>query len=138
MRRSRCAAEPLHARVDSLALRQLLLNLLENAAKYGPKGQQVVIGADVDGHRVRIWVDDQGPGVPVAERSHLWEPSFRGATASAQEITGSGIGLSVVRDLVVRHGGDVNVTDAPTGGARFVVSFPRAEPQVRQRMKVGR
>ncbi|MEO5814240.1 MAG: HAMP domain-containing sensor histidine kinase [Gemmatimonadaceae bacterium] len=131
-------AEPLHARVDSLALRQLLLNLVENAAKYGPKGQQVVIGADVAGHRVRIWVDDQGPGVPVAERSHLWEPFFRGATASAQEITGSGIGLSVVRDLVVRHGGDVAVTDAPSGGARFIVSFPRAEPQLRQRMMRAR
>jgi signal transduction histidine kinase len=129
MRVTTTVPEPLHARVDSLALRQLLLNLLENAAKYGPKNQNVNIGAEVDGGRVRIWVDDEGPGVPLAERASVWDPFFRGVGASSQEITGSGIGLSVVRDLVIRHGGDVAVSDAPSGGARFIVSFARAEAQ---------
>ncbi|MDB4917208.1 MAG: ATP-binding region ATPase domain protein [Gemmatimonadetes bacterium] len=119
-------AESLRACVDSLALRQLLLNLLENAAKYGPRGQNVVIGAVADNNKVRIWVDDEGTGVPPDERSKIWEPFFRGVAGRGNDITGSGIGLSVVQDLVILHGGDVSVTDAPTGGARFMVWFLRA------------
>jgi signal transduction histidine kinase len=117
----------LSARVDSLALRQVLTNYLENAVKYGPPGQTVTVGASADGRRVRLWVDDQGGGVPRDERATVWEPFRRGRGAEASAQGGSGIGLAVVRELALEYGGDVGAEDAPGGGARFVVCFPGAD-----------
>jgi signal transduction histidine kinase len=118
--------DDLHAHVDSLALRQVLINYLENAVKYGPAGQTVLVGASGDERRVRIWVDDQGRGVPREERQAVWEAFRRGAQAEASAQGGSGIGLAVVREIALQHRGDVALEDAPGGGARFVAEFPRA------------
>jgi signal transduction histidine kinase len=114
------------AAVDSLALRQIVLNFLENAVKYGPVGQTIVVGASAVGARVRIWVDDAGPGIAPAEREIVWQPFVRGALAGASSATGSGIGLAVVRDLVLQHNGSAFIEQGPLGGARFVVEFHRA------------
>ena len=116
----------LHARVDSLALRQVLTNYLENAVKYGPAGQAVTVGAAAAGRRVRVWVDDEGDGVPPDEREAIWIAFRRGRRAEASARGGSGIGLAVVRELVLQYGGTVRVEDAPRGGARFVAEFPQA------------
>lgn len=113
------------AAVDSLALRQILFNFLENAVKYGPAGQTVVVGAEAAGVQSRIWVEDAGPGVPGEERDTVWQPFVRGAAARATNATGSGIGLSVVRDLVLQHGGTCSVDAGTRGGARFTVEFPQ-------------
>ena len=118
--------EPL-ALVDSQALRQVLLNYLDNAMKYGRSGQTVRVGAQAAGDRVRVWVDDEGAGVPASEREKVWTVFHRGEAAERSGIPGSGIGLAVVRDLVTRHGGCVAVETAPGGGARFIAEFPRAE-----------
>jgi signal transduction histidine kinase len=114
------------ARVDPDALRQVLLNLLDNAVKYGPPGQRVDVGARLSGFSLRVWVDDQGPGVPREEREKVWEPYRRLERDAASAAGGSGIGLAVVRDLVELHGGRVGVADAPGGGARFWIELPRA------------
>ncbi|MDB4908846.1 MAG: ATP-binding region ATPase domain protein [Gemmatimonadetes bacterium] len=116
--------EELVALVDSQALRQVLVNFLENATRYGPSQQQIVVGADEHNGEVVVWVDDQGPGVPVAERQLIWEPFVRGETGRRTDSTGSGIGLSVVHDLVKRNGGSVSVESSPSGGARFIARFP--------------
>ncbi|MEO7455835.1 MAG: HAMP domain-containing sensor histidine kinase [Gemmatimonadaceae bacterium] len=122
------------ASVDSLALRQVLLNYLENATKYGPEGQTLTISASWQNGRVRINVDDEGPGVAASERDLIWEAFHRGAAGIATHTTGSGIGLAVVRELVTRHGGIVGVEDAPEGGARFYVEFDAAsEPHMAAR-----
>jgi signal transduction histidine kinase len=114
------------ARIDRDAFRQVLLNLLDNAAKYGPRGQTVQVGMGVTGFAVRVWVADQGPGVPAEDRPRVWQP-YRRLERDAEGATGgSGIGLAVVRDLVELHGGRVWVEDAPGGGARFVVELPGA------------
>lgn len=120
------ALEPgLTAAVDSLALRQIVLNFLENAVKYGPVGQTVRVSAHAVGRNARVAVEDHGPGVLPSERASVWEPFVRGA-AAASNTTGSGIGLAVVRDLVLQHGGRCAVEDTEAGtGARFVVEFPR-------------
>ena len=116
----------LWATVDSLGLRQVLLNFLENAVKYGPRDQKVTVGAKgIDGV-VRVWVDDQGPGVPVSERDAVWRAFYRRKESIAAGATGAGIGLAVVRELVLQSGGSVQVTDAPNGGARFIADLPRA------------
>jgi signal transduction histidine kinase len=118
------------ARLDRGGFRQVLLNFLENAVKYGPAGQTVVAGAARNGDTVRVWVDDQGPGVPSAHRERIWEPYYRLNREIDRVVGGSGIGLSVVRDLVARHGGRTWMEDAPCGGARFVAEFPAAQVPV--------
>lgn len=111
----------LRARVDAGALRQVLLNLVDNALKYGTPGQTVTVGLRHEGDGARIWVEDQGPGVPPEDARRIWEPFWRRGTAGQG---GSGIGLSIVRDLVRLHGGRVFVDPAYTSGARFVVVLP--------------
>ena len=105
------------------ALRHLLLNLLDNAVKYGPNEQTVRVSlAQRDGEAV-LSVADEGPGVPVREREQIWTPFVRGAAARAKG--GSGIGLTIVRDVVEQHGGRCWVEPAsPSGGARFVITLP--------------
>jgi len=117
----------LWATVDSLGLRQVLLNFMENAVKYGPRDQKVTVGAKALDAIVRIWVDDQGPGVPASEREAVWRAFYRRKESIAAGATGAGIGLAVVRELVLQSGGSVQVTDAPNGGARFIADLPRAE-----------
>ncbi len=129
-RRARVVAsipDGLHAAVDSLAFRQVLTNLLENAVKYGPAGQTITVGAEGDARCVRVRVDDEGTGVPADEREIVWSAFRRGRNAEISGHGGSGIGLAVVRELVLQYGGGVRVDDAPGGGARFIIEFPRAD-----------
>jgi signal transduction histidine kinase len=120
------SVEPgLVARVDPRALRQIVLNLLDNAVKYGPLGQTVTVSLTGTETTVQLAVEDRGPGVPRSERSNIWEPYYRVARESDASVGGSGIGLSIVRELVLMHGGHAWVEDAKGGGARFIVEFPR-------------
>ena len=113
--------------VDEGALRQMLLNLLDNAVKYGPEGQVVTVGIDPPGgDRVRIWVQDQGPGVPAADRERIWEQFWRLERDRGSAVAGTGIGLSVVRELAALHRGRSWVETAPGGGCRFVIELPAA------------
>jgi signal transduction histidine kinase len=110
--------------VDRDALRQVLLNLLDNAAKYGPLGQTIIAGSAVAGQYARIWVQDEGPGIPNEERHRVWEPYVRLNREVESATGGSGIGLSVVRELVTLHGGRVRAESGPRGGARVVIELP--------------
>jgi signal transduction histidine kinase len=114
------------ALLDRGGFRQVLLNFLENAVKYGPAGQTIVAGAVRRGESVQVWVMDEGPGIPPARRERIWEPYYRLDREIDRVVGGSGIGLSVVRDLVARHGGRTWMDDAPGGGARFAAEFPAA------------
>jgi signal transduction histidine kinase len=109
--------------VDPAALRQILLNLLDNAVKFGPLGQTVEITLRRIGDHARIIVDDQGPGIPREHRARIWEPYQRLESAVTAAVAGSGIGLAVVSQLVVLHGGRAWAEDAPRAGARFVVEL---------------
>jgi signal transduction histidine kinase len=120
------------ARLDRGGFRQVLLNFLENAVKYGPAGQTIVAGVVPAGDRVRVWVDDEGPGIPTTLRERIWQPYYRLNREIDRVVGGSGIGLSVVRDLVARHGGRTWMEDAPGGGARFVAEFPAARMPVEE------
>jgi signal transduction histidine kinase len=106
------------------ALRHLLLNLLDNAVKYGPTGQTIHVRVRPSGSVVRLEVADEGPGVPSADREVIWHPYRRGRTAG--HTSGSGIGLAIVRDVAAQHGGRAFVAPpAPAGsGAVFVVELP--------------
>ena len=112
--------------LDRDALRQMLLNLLDNALKYGPPGQTIVVGSEVAGDRARIWVEDEGPGIPHDDRQRVWEPYVRLNREAEASTGGSGIGLSVVRELAMLHGGRARAEGAPGGGARVVIELPLA------------
>ena len=98
------------------------MNLIDNALKYGPRGQTVTVSLANRGDFLDIVVDDEGPGVPRRERKRVWE-RFSRLEQRGSAITGPGIGLAVVRDLAERHGGQVRIEEAPSGGARVVASL---------------
>jgi signal transduction histidine kinase len=107
------------------AFRQVLLNLLDNAVKYGPPGQTVTIALARTGSSARVTVSDEGPGIPVSEREVIWTPFFRGGAAAAQGAGGSGIGLSIVKDLVAGMGGRISIPASTNGhGAVFQLELP--------------
>jgi signal transduction histidine kinase len=107
---------------DPHAVRQVLVNLLDNALKYGPAGQTVAVALAADAAGARLSVADEGPGILASERARIWAPFTRLTQANGQG--GAGLGLAVVRTLVRQHGGDVRVEDAEPQGARFVVTLP--------------
>jgi signal transduction histidine kinase len=116
----------LSARLDRGAFRQMLVNLLDNAVKYGPVGQEVAVAAVLAAGHARVTVDDEGEGVPDEARERIWEPFARLDRDDRPAIGGSGIGLAVVRELADAHGGRAWVERSPAGGARFVLELPAA------------
>jgi signal transduction histidine kinase len=119
--------QPLLVRIHRDSFRQVILNLIDNAVKYGPSGQEVGVSAERIGDQIRIAIEDEGPGVERDEREAIWEPFYRGQLAVGTAAAGSGIGLSVVREIVDRHGGTTRVEDATNRGARFVIEIPAAD-----------
>jgi signal transduction histidine kinase len=110
-------------RADPGALRQILLNLLDNAVKYGPRGQTVRVGAERHDGRIRITVEDQGPGIPVDDRERVWKGYYRLQREAGSAVAGSGIGLAVVQSLTTDMGGRSWIEEGAAGGARFVVEL---------------
>jgi len=119
--------------VDAAAVRQIVINFIENALKFGPDGQTVTVTVDLErpavpsgaGGLLRLSVDDEGPGVPPADRDRIWQPFVRLADGGSAP-AGTGLGLSVVRQLVVELGGRWSVCDLPGRGTRFSVEVPLA------------
>jgi len=118
----------LFADVDPGSLRQILINLLDNAMKYGRKPQQIIVGLEPRGAAACLYVEDEGPGVPPTDRKRIFQRFQRLDRDRQSSIAGTGIGLSVVRDLVTRHGGTCSVTSGERGGARFIVELPLSSP----------
>jgi signal transduction histidine kinase len=119
------------ADVDRGALRQVLLNLLDNAVRYGPPQQNVTITTTSAGNTWTLEVADEGPGIPADESEQIFAPYYRMKRDAGGAVGGTGIGLAVVRRLVQQHGGRVHVAPAygdGATGARFVVTLPIAAP----------
>jgi signal transduction histidine kinase len=115
---------------DRDAIGRVLRNLVENAVKYGPAGQTVRVTISRSGDRGGVvTVDDEGPGIPPDERTRIWQPYYRLDRDRNAPVGGSGLGLSVVADLMRTLGGRAWVGDAPGSGARFTVEFPGATPR---------
>ncbi len=117
----------LHVAVDKRRFERVIANLVDNADRYG--GGAVCIGAAAERGTVRLWVDDEGPGVPPADRERIFERFARGsATAGSRGAGGgTGLGLALVQEHVKLHGGRVWAEERPGGGARFVVELPLVE-----------
>ncbi|HWA20780.1 MAG TPA: HAMP domain-containing sensor histidine kinase [Caulobacterales bacterium] len=106
---------PLQVNADAAAMRQILINLVANAIKFTPEGGRVTIRAYAHDGKLRLEVQDNGPGIPAAERARLGAAFERGASGASAE--GYGIGLSLVRAFAELHGGTLSFHDAPGGGA---------------------
>jgi two-component system sensor histidine kinase BaeS len=110
---------------DPYRLRQVVTNLLANAAKFTPPGGRVSLRVGLEGNDAIIEVTDTGPGVPPEELPLVWDRFYRGS--AGRTATGSGIGLAVVKELALAHGGSVSLQSPAGGGARFAVHIPSAE-----------
>jgi two-component system sensor histidine kinase BaeS len=109
---------------DAARLGQVVDNLLGNALKFTPAGGRVRLEVRPDGDRALLRVSDTGPGIPEGEMPRVFERFWRGE--GARGISGSGIGLAVVAELVQAHGGQVQAVSPPGEGATFVVRIPLA------------
>ena len=122
--------EPVTASVDTDRIRQVLANLLSNAVRFTPAGEQVTITLHHDPAWAVIEVCDTGPGIPAEELPHIFDRFFRGHDAHPG---GSGIGLAVVREVVQAHGGTVTAASEPGYGATFTVRLPSQPAQATPR-----
>ncbi len=109
--------------VDSQQLLQALQHLVENALAYSPVDTIVTIGAITNQKEFRLWVEDQGEGIPIAEREHVFEQFYRGAS-SAHAPSGTGLGLTITSEIIRYHGGRMWIEDVQPHGARFVIALP--------------
>jgi signal transduction histidine kinase len=120
-------ATALNLQADDRLLRRAVRNLLENARRYGRQGQEA---AQVDAriliqpHLIEVVVEDRGPGVPAEQRDRIFEPFYR-LPGHAEHAGGVGLGLSLVRQIARKHGGEVRCEAREGGGSRFVISLPR-------------
>jgi two-component system osmolarity sensor histidine kinase EnvZ len=102
-------------------MRRCLLNLVQNAARYS-----TLVRARAASHNGRTWlaIDDNGPGIPEDQREAVFRPFYRLDAARRPTTGGVGLGLTIARDIILGHGGDIELTDAPEGGLRVLIRLP--------------
>jgi two-component system sensor histidine kinase KdpD len=113
-------------RIDALLIERVLVNLLENAAKYTPPGSTVQLSAEVVADRLNVSVSDNGPGLTVGREEAVFQKFTRGERESATP--GVGLGLAICRAIVESHQGKIVATHRPGGGARFTFTLPLGNP----------
>jgi signal transduction histidine kinase len=111
---------------DERLLIAMVENLIRNAIRVSPVGSTVRTLVSQDDETVQVIVRDQGPGIPPEERDTLFT-AFVSKPIDGRQTGGTGIGLAIVNSVVHLHGGTIQVTDAPDGGAEFVIRLPRAD-----------
>jgi signal transduction histidine kinase len=118
-------ADGIELPADPDAIGRIVRNLVENAVKYGPAGQRIRVSVELNElGGATLAVSDEGPGIPPKDRARVWQPYQRLERDRNTAVGGSGLGLSVVAELVAALGGRAWVDDAPGRGARFVVELP--------------
>ncbi len=117
---------PAMVRADALRLRLIVDNLVSNALKYAPLESDVYIGLTCESGHAVLTVDDEGPGIPVDQRSHVFDPYTRLNAQPTGAETATGLGLFLAREIVQQYDGTIEAGDSPQGGARFLVRLPLA------------
>ena len=123
---------PLFCRIDPLQLTRALDNLVTNALRYNRLGTMLFVTARPDAGRAEICIADNGAGIPAARRAHIFEPFVTGS--DARSTPGSGLGLSIARRIVEKHGGTIRLTEAPVPPrvTEFCITLPLAGPDPAQ------
>ena len=106
---------------DAVALRRLIANLIGNAVKFANTIRVSLIRAEKG---LEFIVDDDGPGIPVPERTHIFEPFYRLEKSRSRKTGGAGLGLAIADEIVRAHGGTIKAGSSPMGGARIIVGLP--------------
>jgi two-component system OmpR family sensor kinase len=109
-------------RGDRERLRQVLTNLVENAVKYSQTGEEVSVRAVADNGKVRVAVEDHGPGIPRDKQGVIFEKFGRAHVGLGKP--GTGLGLFIARSIAEAHGGRLDVRSAPGQGATFTLELP--------------
>lgn len=125
--RVRTPPSALPVQLDPDRLAQALGNLLSNAINYTSAGGMVTVSAGVTGRNAWLTVSDTGPGIAPEELPNIFEPFYRGQTPGSAP-HGLGLGLAIARDLVVAHGGRLEVASTPGAGSRFTIHLPLTAP----------
>ncbi|HEX2680046.1 MAG TPA: ATP-binding protein, partial [Candidatus Dormibacteraeota bacterium] len=110
---------------------QVVSNLVNNAVKYSPEGGTVILASRVDGSSALISVTDTGVGIPADEIAHVFERFRRVRSGAAQSIPGTGLGLTIVKQIVEMHGGKIWVESAVGHGSSFHFTIPLAPESVK-------
>jgi signal transduction histidine kinase len=118
------SAVPIFVAGDEVRLEQVLQNLLQNAVKYSYPPDLITVTITRQADEVRIEVHDQGIGIPADALPDLFQRFYRAANAEAQHISGMGIGLHVVKEIMALHGGGVSVASTEGAGSTFTVWLP--------------
>jgi signal transduction histidine kinase len=128
-------AETVIADVDGKALQQALVNLIDNAIKHSPSGSTVTVGLGSQastvaacnsqlGDRIKLFVEDQGEGIPPDEHARIFERFYRLGSELRRETQGVGLGLAIVKHIAEAHGGSVTVQSQAGKGSRFTIELP--------------
>jgi PAS domain S-box-containing protein len=118
------ADQPIMLLGDELRLEQVVQNLIQNAIKYSPSGGTVTVQVERQAANAYVRVSDQGIGIPAAALPQLFRRFYRASNADSQHISGMGIGLYVVKEIVELHGGAVEVASRESQGSTFTISLP--------------
>ncbi len=116
---------PVMTNADARMIEIALSNVLDNAVKYSPAGAPIRVSVVATAREIEIGVADRGPGIPEAERERIFERHYR-AGQSTRNSDGAGLGLFLVRSILAAHGGTIECTEAPGGGALFFLRLPAA------------
>jgi len=123
------AQELVEVEGDRVRLKQVVVNLLDNAIKYTPEGGRVTVGVNVSDRRAQLEISDTGPGISDRDLPHVFERFFRADRIRLGTIEGIGLGLSIVQSICTAHGGVVKAENHANGGCRFIVKLPLADQQ---------
>jgi two-component system OmpR family sensor kinase len=123
------------ASIDPDALRRVLTNLIENAARYSTVGEPITIQGEAGADTVSIRVKDAGPGFVAEDAKHVFERFYRGNKSRARANGGSGLGLSIVQALVQQSHGTIELDTGPDRGTTVAITLPRLSEPVELRQE---
>jgi len=120
------------AKVDSRLLAEVVVNLLDNAAKYSPPAREIVIRGVIEESMLTVSVKDQGPGIPANELPRVFDKFYRGTSGSGKSKDGTGMGLAISRGIIEEHGGKIWAESALGRGATFYFRLPVETKKISQ------
>lgn len=116
--------EEIRSRINAPLLEQAVINLIDNAIKYGGKGALIEVSVHQEGGQTLLQVRDNGPGIAPEHQSRIFERFYRVDKSRSRKMGGTGLGLSIVKYICQAHGGSVSVQSAPGKGSTFTISLP--------------
>jgi signal transduction histidine kinase len=135
--RAELPAERAIALGDPSKIREILLNLLDNAIQYTPSGGKIILGARVSADGVTFYVSDNGIGIPEEDQKRIFERFYRVDDARSREVGGTGLGLSITKHLIEAHGGTITVESTLNGGSCFMAFIPNSADSVTPSGKIS-